>query len=216
MKLDKAGLATTIAVFSTVVAPAWMLAQTPGCAEPVAVDVVFEPALGSPDEADSEFANLLSSMVEAKLSEHRELFAVHNRDSEMKELEKDPKLKLTPLKCLIMGSVSTGDRLLGFLKKPKPGTSESEPPGSKPPVPAEVSNLEINARIVNIKNREILGVASANVVPKNKLVLMSVAQMKKPDFAKTELGRLAGQLAQQIADQVSAQVPDLKRQLGVP
>lgn len=216
MKLNKTGFSTTMAVFSIVAAPVWMLAQTPACAEPVAVDVVFEPALGSPDEAASEFANVVSSMVETKLSEHRDLFAVHNRDSEMKELEKDPKLKLAPLNCLILGSVSTGDRLLGFLKKPKPGTSESEPPRAKPSAPAEVSNLEINARIVNIKNREILGVASANVVPKSKVTLMSVAQMKKSDFAETELGRLANQLSQQIADQVSAQVPDLKRQLGVP
>lgn len=216
MKLNKAGLTTTLAILSAIVAPICVLGQTPASAEPVAVDVVFEPALGSPDEADNEFANILSSMVEARLSEHSELFAVHNRDSEMKELEKDPRLKLAPLNCLIIGSVSTGDSLLGFLKKPKPGTSESEPPSAKPPVPAAVSNLEINARIVNIKNREILGVASANVVPKNKLTLMSLAQMKKPDFAKTELGRLANQLSQQIADQVFAQVPDLKRQLGVP
>lgn len=156
------------------------------------VDVSAE-ASGMSTDAPAELAAVFSRAVEAKLAERKDLFEVHDRDTELLLLDKNPDLKLKGLDCLIRGTIIAGGSFA---------------------TPEKVSVMMADMRIVDVSNSQILGVASAEVKPKKPLLMPTETQLSDANFAKSELGQVMSELATQLADQFATQAPNIAERLG--
>lgn len=157
----------------------------------LSVDVIVETPADPGGKFGKELATVFSRVVETKLGSKKDIFEVHDRDSEIPMLKKDRNLKLKPLNCVVVCTLQVG-----------PMQS-----------PDAVSLVMVDARVVDVRNSVVLAAASTQVQAATPFKTPTIQQLRERGFSESELGRLFEQAAGIIADKFAAEAPSIARRL---